>query len=92
MIKTFRRRDTELLFARGWVARFQSVERSAWNRLKYLDVATSLRDLAKIPGLRLELLKGARAGQHSIRINDQWRICFVWRAPDAYEVEIVDYH
>jgi proteic killer suppression protein len=60
--------------------------------LRWLDAATSLGDLAAIRGNRLEALKGARRGQHSIRINDQWRICFVWRDGNAYDVEMVDYH
>jgi proteic killer suppression protein len=68
------------------------VERVARRKLAQLNAAIQLRDLAAPPGNRLEALKGARQGQHSIRINDQWRICFVWRASYAYDVEIVDYH
>ncbi len=68
------------------------MERVARRNLRQLDSATELRDLAAPPGNRLEPLYGTRKGQHSIRINDQWRICFVWRSGDAYEVEIVDYH
>ena len=64
----------------------------ALRKLSILDAATSLDDLRTPPGNRLEALKGDRKGQHSIRINDQWRICFVWKAPDAEDVEIVDYH
>jgi proteic killer suppression protein len=64
----------------------------ARRKLRQLDSAAELRDLAAPPGNRLEPLYGNRKGQHSIRINDQWRICFVWRNGDAYEVEIVDYH
>ena len=64
----------------------------AQRKLRQLDTATELRDLAAPSGNRLEALKDDREGQHSIRINDQWRICFVWRDADAYEVEIVDYH
>jgi len=60
--------------------------------LRQLDIATELRDLVASPGNRLEPLRGDREGQHSIRINDQWRICFVWRDGDAYDVEIADYH
>jgi toxin HigB-1 len=66
--------------------------RSAYRKLVMLDSAARLEDLRVPPGNRLEPLKGGRWGQHSIRINDQWRICFVWRDGDAYEVEIVDYH
>lgn len=64
----------------------------AQRKLRQLDIATELRDLASPPGSRLEALKRDREGRHSIRINDQWRICFVWRDGDAYDVEIVDYH
>jgi len=69
-----------------------SLQRVALRKLVILDAADSLADLRVPPGNRLEPLKGDRAGQHSIRINDQWRICFVWRATDAFDVEIVDYH
>jgi len=68
------------------------IERVARRKLEYLNVARSLQDLRVLPGSRLERLSDDRAGQHSIRINDQWRICFVWRNNDAYDVEIVDYH
>lgn len=61
-------------------------------KLLILDAATDLRELRVPPGNRLEAMKGARAGQHSIRVNDQWRICFVWRSGNAYDVELVDYH
>lgn len=64
----------------------------ALRKLVHLNQAKSLRDLAAIPGNRLEALKGSRKGQHSIRINDQYRICFVWRDGDAYDVEMTDYH
>jgi toxin HigB-1 len=74
------------------VARFHSIERSAIRKLEMLNAATELRQLAVVPGNRLEALKGSRQGQHSIRVNDQWRVCFVWQAGDAYEVEITDYH
>lgn len=72
--------------------KFRSIERAARKRLRWLDAATSLTDLTAIRGNRLEALKGGRAGQHSIRINDQWRICFTWREGHVYDVEIVDYH
>jgi proteic killer suppression protein len=74
------------------VKRFRAFERVAQRKLAQLDAATELRDLAAPPGNRLEALHGDRQGQHSIRINDQWRICFVWREGNAYEVEIVDHH
>jgi len=68
------------------------MERVALRKLLQLHAATELRVLAAPPGNQLEALRGDRAGQHSIRINDQWRICFVWRAGHCYDVEIVDYH
>lgn len=74
------------------VRRFQSVERTARRKLLYLNRAIRLGDLRVPPGNQLELLKGNRAGTYSIRINDQWRICFVWLDGDAHNVEIVDYH
>jgi len=91
MIRSCRQKDVQLLLDRKFSRRFQSVEKAARIRLELLDAATSLRDL-ELPGLRLEALKGNRKGQHSIRINDQFRICFEWRDGDAYNVEIVDYH
>jgi proteic killer suppression protein len=92
VIKSFRSRETEQLHRREHVKRFRAFERVAQRKLRQLDVATDLRDLSSPPGNNLEALKGDRRGQHSIRINQQWRICFIWRAGDAYEVEIVDYH
>jgi toxin HigB-1 len=92
MIRTFRCKDTEALFNRQQVSRFRSIENVARRKLTMLNNAQSLQDLRVPPGNRLEQLTGDRAGQHSIRVNDQWRICFVWRDRDAYEVEIVDYH
>lgn len=93
MIKSFRDRDTERLYERQPVRRFgKDVQRIGLRKLRILDAATSLEDVRVPPGNRLERLRGKRAGQHSIRINDQWRICFRWRDGDAYEVEIVDYH
>ena len=68
------------------------MERIALRKLAMLNAAVELRDLASPPGNRLEALKRDRQGEHSLRINDQWRICFVWRAGDAYQVEIADYH
>ncbi|MGH8398239.1 MAG: type II toxin-antitoxin system RelE/ParE family toxin [Gammaproteobacteria bacterium] len=92
MIRSFRGKDTEALFDDQPVPRFRSIERVARRRLLYLHRAVRLEDLRAPPGNRLEALKGDRAGQHSIRINDQWRICFVWKNGDAFNVEIVDYH
>jgi proteic killer suppression protein len=92
MIRSFRCKDTEALFDDLDVPRFRAFERVARRRLLYLHRVRLLRDLRVPPGNRLEALKGDRKGQHSIRINDQWRICFVWRRGDAFDVEIVDYH
>jgi proteic killer suppression protein len=92
MIKSFRGRDTENLFNDVLVTRFRAIERPARRKLLYLHRARRLEDLKAPPGNRLEALKGDRKGQHSIRINDQWRICFRWNDGNAYEVEIVDYH
>jgi toxin HigB-1 len=74
------------------VPRFRAIERSALRKLDMLDAAPDIRMLAALPGNRLERLKSDRKGQHSIRVNDQWRICFEWRDGHAYEVGIVDYH
>lgn len=92
MIKSFRSRDAQQLHERQPVKRFRSFERVAQRKLRQLDIASELRDLKSPPGNHLEALRGDREGQYSIRINDQWRICFVWREGDAYDVEIVDYH
>lgn len=91
LIRTFADRDTERLFAEERVRRFQAFERVALRRLLLLNQARGLGDL-KGPGLGLEGLRGDRAGQHSIRINQQYRICFVWVRGDAFDVEICDYH
>jgi proteic killer suppression protein len=92
MIRSFRSRDTEALLADVDVPRFRAFERIARRKLLYLHRARSLEDLRRPPGNRLEALKGDRKGQHSIRINDRWRVCFVWTRGDAYDVEIVDHH
>lgn len=92
MIRSFRCRDTRKLADDQFVRRFAAVERIARRKLEVLAAAARLDDLRSPPGNRLEALKGDRAGQHSIRINGQWRICFRWRDGDAYDVEIVDYH
>jgi len=92
MIRSFRSKETEFLFSDKEVPRFRNIERSARRKLLILHRAKSLDDLRVPPGNRLEALKGHRKGQHSIRINDQWRICFIWTTGNAYDVEIVDYH
>jgi addiction module HigA family antidote len=93
MIKTFHSRETERVFLRQRSARFSAdVHRVALRKLLLLDAAERLEDLRIPPGNRLEKLAGNRRGQYSIRINDQWRICFRWSEGDAYEVEIADYH
>ena len=93
MIRTFRCRDTERLFRREKPRRFPAdVHRRAYGKLVMLHAATTLDDLRSPPGNRLEALRGSRRGQHSIRVNDQWRVCFVWRDGGADHVEMVDYH
>jgi proteic killer suppression protein len=92
VIRSFRSADAERLFRRESVRRFKSIERSALRKLVMLDAAPHLLTLSALPGNRLESLRGDRRGQYSIRINDQWRICFLWREGHACEVEIVDYH
>jgi proteic killer suppression protein len=93
MIKSFRDDDTERIFQRDPAKRLpHQLHRVALRKLLLIDAANSLDDLRVPPGNRLEKLSRDRAGQYSIRINDQWRICFEWSDGDAYEVEIVDYH
>lgn len=92
MIRSFASRDTERLYRRERVNRFRAFERIALRKLRMLDAATNVGDLRTPPGNRLEKLKGDRKGRWSIRINDQWRICFHWEEADAFDVEIVDYH
>jgi proteic killer suppression protein len=93
MIKTFADKETEKLFRRMFSRKLaQNVQLAARMKLEILDAAEVLQDLRVPPGNRLEKLSGSREGQYSIRINDQWRICFVWRQENAYDVEIVDYH
>ena len=92
MIRSFKDGDTARLFDDELVARFRAIERPARRKLLYLHRARTLEDLMVPPANRLEALRGTRKGQHSIRINDQWRICFRWKGADAHDVEIVDYH
>jgi len=93
MIRTFGDRHTERLFHREPVRKWgPDVQRAGLRKLRILDAATSLEDLRAPPGNQLEKLRGDRAGQWSIRVNDQWRLCFVWRTADAFDVELVDYH
>jgi len=92
VLRSFKSPDTEALHARKRVKRFVNIESVARRKLRQLDLAARLEDLRVPPGNRLEALKGDRAGQHSIRINDQWCVCFVWREGAAEAVEIVDYH
>lgn len=91
-IKTFKCADAEALFGLQRVARFANIERAALRKLKQFDLARGIDDLRAPPGNRLEQLKGDRAGQWSIRVNDQFRICFRWSGSDAEDVENVDYH
>ena len=92
MIRSFRCAETGRLHHRQPSRRFRAEERVARRKLRQLDSATELRDLAAPPGNRLEALRGDRKGQHSIRINGQWRLCYVWRDGNAHDVEIVGYH
>lgn len=92
MIRTFRCPDTEALARGSRVKRFVNIESVARRRLRQLEIATRLDDLRVPPGNRLEALKGRRAGQYSIRINDQWRVCFRWADSGVDDVEIVDSH
>ncbi|MDO8549866.1 MAG: type II toxin-antitoxin system RelE/ParE family toxin [Ignavibacteria bacterium] len=93
MIRTFSCKETQKIFNRFYSRKFtQEIQRIALRKLRMINRARELRDLLVPPGNHLEALKGNRKGQYSIRINDQWRICFVWQDNDAYNVEIVDYH
>lgn len=93
MIRTFKDKETERIFARQRSRRLpQDMQQMALRKLRMLNRAVTLNDLRVPPAHHLEKLSGDRAGQYSIRINDQWRICFQWQDADAYEVEMVDYH
>jgi toxin HigB-1 len=92
VIRSFWDKKTEQCFAGAPVKEFSSFKKVAERKLIMLDSASELKDLVAPAGNRLERLKGDRSGQHSIRINDQWRICFVWMADGPHDVEITDYH
>jgi len=93
VIKSFRDKETERLFSRHFSRHFPpNLHRIAWQKLAILDAAERLEDLRIPPGNRLEKLSGNRDGEYSIRINDQWRVCFRWIEGNAYDVEITDYH
>lgn len=92
MIRSFRSKETEKVFRREFSRKYQGIARAARRRLEYLDAAKALSEIAAVPGYRLEALTGDRKGQYSVRINDQWRICFVWKKGEVFDVEIVDYH
>lgn len=92
MIRSFRDRETEDLFHREASRRWASIARVALRRLRLLNRASLLTDLRVPPGNQLEALKGDRAGQYGIRVNDQYRICFRWEGGDAHDVELTDYH
>ena len=92
MIRSFRCKETQQLFERQKSRRFGNIQNVARRKLRMLDDAGLLEDMAAVPGNRFESLGGDRKGQYSIRINDQWRICFSWRNGAAEDVEIVDYH
>jgi len=91
-IRSFRNADTEAFWGGARVARFQNFTSVAIRKLQMLNAATTLNALAAVPGNRLEPLKGNRLGQPSIRINEQWRLCFKWPQPDAYDVEITNHY
>jgi proteic killer suppression protein len=93
VIRSFTCKETEKIFNRSYSKRFPvNIQRAALRKLRMLNRAEDLNDLKVPPGNRLKALKGKRKGQHSIRINDQWRLCFLWENGDALDVEITDYH
>ena len=92
MIKSFRCKDTQALYQGKRVRKLEACATQAERRLEILDNAKSINDLMALPSNRFEALGGDRAGQFSIRVNQQWRVCFEWKDVDAYNVEIVDYH
>ena len=92
MIRSFKDADTSELFSKGKHRDFAPIAKVALRKLTMIEAAQTLEDLRQPPGNRLEALQRNRAGQHSIRVNDQYRVCFIWKADGAYEVEITDYH
>jgi proteic killer suppression protein len=92
VIESFKDKETQSIFETGKSRRFSNVAKAAKQKLDQIDLAKTLADLRVPPGNRLEALKGDRAGQHSIRVNDQYRVCFAWREDAAYDVELCDYH
>lgn len=92
MIKSFRDKNTQALFEGQCPRRWKAIRRVAERKLIQLNAAATLDFLRSPPGNHLEALKGDRAGQFSIRINEQWRVCFIWKTGDVYDVKIVDYH
>jgi toxin HigB-1 len=93
MLKSFKDKETEKVFNRRFSKKLpRDIQKTAFRKLRLIDTAGDLNDLRQPPANRLEALDGDRKGQHSIRINDQFRVCFVWKDGDAFEVEITDYH
>ncbi len=93
MIKSFRNKETEKVYTREGSSKLpRDIQQAALRKLRMINNAKSINDLRSPPANRLEKLKGNREGQLSVRINDQWRICFVWQNSDVYQVEITDYH
>jgi toxin HigB-1 len=92
VIRSFRNKESEKVFQREFSRRFERIAPVAKRKLDQIHAAAAIADLGAIPGNRLEALAGARLGQYSIRVNEQWRICFRWVEPNADDVEIVDYH
>ena len=93
MIKSFRNKETEKVYTREGSSKLpRDIQQAALRKLRMINNAKSINDLRSPPANRLEKLKGNREGQLSVRINDQWRICFVWQDSDVYQVEITDYH
>jgi proteic killer suppression protein len=93
MIRTFKNKETEKIFRRNYSKKYPSdIHRIAFRKLRMINRAQNINDLRAPPANRLEKMKGNRSGQYSVRINDQWRICFEWYDNDAFKVDIVDYH
>jgi toxin HigB-1 len=92
VIQSFKDAETQQLFEARWSRRWKAIEAVALRKLDQIEASANLNDLRVPPGNRLEALKGERSGQYSIRINDQYRICFVWKSDGTHDVEITDYH